>query len=248
LSPGDEDESGDAPFRPLYAQVQARLVERIACGSWKPGQLLPNEFQLAEEYSVSQGTIRKALIALESDKLITRRQGAGTYVARHTGETALFKFFRLLGRDDSRRTPTSVVLHQREARATASQAKRLAVPPGEPLHAITRVRYFDGIASIYEQIHVPVVLMPDLQVETGREMEAEMYVIYQERYLITIARAVERLEAVAATSREAKLLDVGTGSPLLEINRIALDINGTPIELRVSRCVTAGVHYAADVS
>ncbi len=65
-------------LRPLYVQIQGLITKRIADGAWKPGDLLPTEHELAAEYGVSQGTVRKALIALEGEKLIVRRQGVGT--------------------------------------------------------------------------------------------------------------------------------------------------------------------------
>ncbi len=65
-------------YQPLYAQVKTLLVQRIGSGAWKPGEMLPSEFQLAAEYRVSQGTVRKALLSLEADRLIVRRQGKGT--------------------------------------------------------------------------------------------------------------------------------------------------------------------------
>ena len=52
------DRDGD---RPLYAQVRERLIERIRSGEWKPGQLIANEFEIAAEFGVSQGTARKAI-------------------------------------------------------------------------------------------------------------------------------------------------------------------------------------------
>jgi DNA-binding transcriptional MocR family regulator len=65
-------------------------------------RLIPNEFHLANEYKVSQGTVRKAPIAMAAEKLIDRQQGRGTDVARHTGEKSLFHFFRMVGLDDQR--------------------------------------------------------------------------------------------------------------------------------------------------
>ena len=65
-------------------------------------RLIPNEFHLANEYKVSQGTVRKALIAMAAEKLIDRQQGRGTDVARHTSEKSLLHFFRMVGLDDQR--------------------------------------------------------------------------------------------------------------------------------------------------
>ncbi|MFC7551838.1 GntR family transcriptional regulator [Pseudoroseomonas wenyumeiae] len=102
--------------RPLYQQVETVLIDRIASGAWPPGHSLPAEPELAAELGVSQGTVRKALAELERRNLIERRQGRGTTVLRHTGDTARFHFFRL--RDLS---GTAVVSH----------IKVLSCEPGE---------------------------------------------------------------------------------------------------------------------
>ncbi len=239
--------AGTTDYQPLYAQVKNLLVQRIGSSAWKPGEMLPSEFQLAAEYKVSQGTVRKALLSLEADRLIVRRQGKGTYVARHSRQETLFHFFRIVGLDDQRRIPASVVLTQRVQRATKEQASRLALEVGAMLHAIVRVRFFEGQPTTFERIYVPVKLMPDLTVEAGVEMTDEMYVIYQERYGITIARATERLAAIRATAEVARHLNLDAGAPLLQILRVAHDVNGQPVELRISRCDTSSTRYAAEV-
>jgi GntR family transcriptional regulator len=237
-----------AEFQPLYAQVKNLLVKRIGSGAWRPGELLPSEFELAAEYNVSQGTVRKAMMALEADRLIVRRQGRGTYVARHSSDDTLFHFFRMVGLDDRRLTPSSVVLRQCTQRSTPEQATLLSVAAGEMLHAIVRVRHIDGVPAISERIFVPVGLMPNLKVKLSEEMDEEMYVIYQDRFGISIARATERLAAIAATAEDALHLRLEVNAPLLQICRVAHDVNGRAIELRVSRCNTTHTRYAAEVN
>lgn len=236
-----------AKFQPLYAQVKDLIVKRIGSGEWQPGKMIPNEFQLASEFNVSQGTVRKALIALESDKLIVRRQGRGTYVARHTGQRMRFQFFRMVGRDSEPLTPSSKPLSQTVVKADKKQARALGISAGQNLHAIFRIRYFHEDPAIVERLYVPVSLMPDLSVTPGKIMADEMYSIYQERYLTTIARAKDKIRAVRATLEDAKHLGVEAGEPLLEITRIAIDLNGRTVELRVSRCKTNAYSYATDV-
>ncbi len=243
----DTAHNGQTEYLPLYAQVKTLLVKRIGSGGWKPGQMLPSENELAAEYNVSQGTVRKALISLETDRMIVRRQGVGTFVARHSRDHTLYQFFRIVGLDDSRLIPTSVVLSQRTQRATREQAAQLSVATGTSLHAIARVRSFNGQPAIFERIFVPVSLMPALAVEPNAEMDEEMYVIYQERFGISIVRVTERVAAVAATAEEAKRLKLKAGTPLLEVTRIATDVSGRPIELRISRCDTRHTRYAAEV-
>src|SRR5690606_30748158 len=66
--------------RPLYLQVRDVLVQRIVVGHWKPGAPLPNETHLAQQLGISSGTVRKALDLMEVERIVTRRQGRGTFV------------------------------------------------------------------------------------------------------------------------------------------------------------------------
>src|SRR5487761_2260995 len=144
-----DDPTAATDYQPLYAQVKALIIRRIATGDWKPGDMIPNEFQLANEYNVSQGTVRKALIAVEGERLIVRRQGRGTYVARHTREHALFHFFRMVDLNEQRPVPKSEAISQKIVNATQKLAKQLEVVPGTPLYHITRIRTLKAAPAIY---------------------------------------------------------------------------------------------------
>lgn len=236
-----------ARLEPLYTQVRARLIGRIASGAWKPGDLIPSETELARELGVSQGTVRKAVLALEAEHLVVRFQGRGTYVAQHTSSRALFHFFRMVGPEGRRSLPTSVVLSHRVVAAGAADRAALGLPEGAKVHAISRLRRLDGAPVILERVTVPHASMPRLRLPIGREMPDELYVIYQQDHGVTIARAREELSAVAANATDSRHLGVVRGAPLLQILRTALDVEGRAAELRASRCVTGHWRYAAEL-
>jgi GntR family transcriptional regulator len=64
-----------------YALLRDVLVDAIASGHWKRGELLPTEQDLARETPFSLGTVQRALRSLVDDGIIVRRQGFGTFVA-----------------------------------------------------------------------------------------------------------------------------------------------------------------------
>ncbi len=66
---------------PLYKATETEMIARIEKGDWEIGRRLPNEFQLADEFGVSQGTMRRALITLEGQGYLNRKPGRGTLVA-----------------------------------------------------------------------------------------------------------------------------------------------------------------------
>ncbi|MGQ9369399.1 GntR family transcriptional regulator [Azospirillum sp. ST 5-10] len=236
-----------ADHRPLYTQVRDLMIGRIGSGAWKPGEMIPSEFQLASEFGVSQGTVRKALIELEQQNLVVRWQGRGTYVAEHSRQRSLFHFFHVVDAGDRKELPVSIVFEQRAKRATREEARLLHLGSRASVHSIQRVRHLAGGPVILERVVVPTALFKDLKVPLNTPLEEELYVLYQRHYGVTIARADERLAAVAAGPADAEHLGVPEGSPLLEIVRIASDVNGNPVELRISRVHTANHRYASRI-
>ncbi len=230
--------------QPLYAAVRDAVLERIGSGLLAPGDMLPSEFALADEFQVSQGTVRKALDDLAARNLVVRRQGKGTFVAAHTPERALFHFFHIVADDGARELPTkSRVLSCRRRRPDRGEAEALSLDRADRVVEIRRIREMDRKAAIAETVCVPARWFPDLDKRAIEEVPNELYQMYEERYGITVHRASEKLRAVAASADDAAALGIKPGAPLLEISRVAETLDGRPVELRRSRCLTIGRHY-----
>src|SRR5260370_30674863 len=70
------------PRRHLVPEAAASIRSAIAGGRWPVGAQLPSEPQLATDLGVSRATLREGLRLLVSDRLLDRRPGGGTFVAR----------------------------------------------------------------------------------------------------------------------------------------------------------------------
>ena len=231
-------------FRPLYQQVKAELLRRLADGVWRPGAALPSEVQLAGEIGVSQGTVRKALDELASENLVVRRQGRGTFVAEHDERRILFQFFKLVPDDGPRLFPDSRVLEVAVARADADERAALDLGAGARVIRIRRLRMIAGTPLILETLSLPQAVFPGLE---ATPVPNNLYSLFATRYGVTIARARERLKAVSLSAAEAAALGVKAGSPALRIDRIALALDGMPAERRLSLCLTTDAHYLSDL-
>src|SRR3972149_6571308 len=88
--------------KPPYLQLRDARAERISAGAWKPGAVIPNESDLAREFGVSAGTMRKALDMMEAERLLTRRQGRGTFVNDQSSDELAARFSNLRAPDGSR--------------------------------------------------------------------------------------------------------------------------------------------------
>ena len=65
---------------PLYEQVGDVVRKQILAGMWKIDTAIPPEPDLARDFGVSAGTMRKALDMLEAEGLLVRIQGKGTFI------------------------------------------------------------------------------------------------------------------------------------------------------------------------
>jgi len=241
------DSSGDTHtvgFHPLYRQVRDALIKRIIEGEWQPGALLPSETELAVDMSVSQGTVRKALGELERDNFVIRRQGKGTFVARHDEARILFQFFRIVPDDSESEFPKGRIVSATAKPATVEDANVLGIRTGSRVAVIERLRSVGGRTCIFERIVLPYALFPKIE---KRKLPNNLYQLYRSDFGVTIVRAQEKLKAVLATARDGRFLDVKPGAPLLSIDRIALTADGRPVERRVSMCRTDIFHYLTEL-
>ncbi|MFG1463259.1 GntR family transcriptional regulator [Xanthobacter sp. DSM 24535] len=232
-------------FRPLYRQVREALIRRLVDRVWAPGQPLPSEMQLAAELGVSQGTVRKALDEMAAENLVVRRQGRGTFVASHDEDRILFQFFKLVADDGERRFPESQVVATFRGRGTAAEREALSLPKDARIIRIRRIRRLDGVPLIVENITLPESLFPGLG---DAPLPNNLYGLYASKFGIGIGRAREKLKAIAVTAEDALALGVAAGTPALLIDRLALSLEQTPIEWRVSICLTEGFHYLSELS
>lgn len=231
-------------FRPLYRQVRDVLVRRIAEGVWQAGQGIPSEAEIAADLKVSPGTVRKALDEMTAERLLVRRQGRGTTVARHDDARVLFQFFKLVPDEGERRFPESRVLAVSTGPADSDARAALGLSVDAPALRVERLRSLDGAFCILEEIQLPPALFPGLE---ALELPNNLYQLYADEFGVTVARASERLKAVAATGAQARRLGLHAGEPLLRIERTAFALDGRAVEWRVSLCDTARAHYLSDL-
>ena len=231
-------------FRPLYRQVKANFVRRLVEGVWAPGTALPSEGQLASEIGVSQGTVRKALDELAAENLLVRRQGRGTFVAEHDEQRILFQFFKLVPDDGVARFPDSTVLSCGIAAADPAEQAALELGPEAAVIRIRRIRSLGGRPSVLETVSLPAQRFPGL---ADGPVPNNLYSLFATRYGVTLAHARERLKAVALSAEEARHLGAAAGTPALAIDRIALSLEGSPVERRFSLCLTEEAHYLSDL-
>ena len=137
--------SSMANFQPLYKQVYELLTARLVSGQWKASAPIPSEMALAKELGVSQGTVRKALNQMVAEQLLERQQGKGTFVAEHTQESSLFRFFRLREPHGESLIPRTQVLSSLRRAAKKNEREIFSLDSNEQVVELRRLRFLKDI-------------------------------------------------------------------------------------------------------
>jgi GntR family transcriptional regulator len=240
---------------PLYRELERRLTRALAEGAWTPGEALPSESRLAQQYGVSIGTVRKAIDELVAGKILVRQQGRGTFVAAHTADRLLFHFFHVVPRSDGaqrataapREMPRPVLRSFRRGLAGIAVARDLGIERDSPVLRIDNLLLLGGRAVIVDEISIPATLFPDLDRPRFEGRPGTIYGLYQADYGINVVRSSERLSAVACPAPIAALLGLRAGQPVLRIRRIAYTYADRPVESRVSWVDTREHEYLSDL-
>ena len=214
---------------PLYYQVKQSLLENLENGTWKPGDLVPSEQELQETYGVSRITVRQALSELTHEGRFKRHRGQGTFVAN-----------KQLVHNPSKRVSITELMREQEIEPVWQIRQRDFVTPlpniAEALgvRSNSKVYFVDFLLSANKEPigrHLTYLTKPVAEsgnVASLSDLElGDFFRNLPNREGIQVSRTIQ---AVPASSEEAKLLKVKAGFPILSIEVTYSDANGNPIE------------------
>lgn len=216
----------------LSISVRDLIADRISSGSIRPGSRLPPEPEFAAELGVSRATLREALRSLEEEGSVHRLRGRGTFVAdRPRLRSNLDVNF---GVTDAIRqaglVPGTEALSVREAVASAEEARRLAVDPGDDLIVVERVRTANGRPIVYSRDIVPRSLIGERGAPRfDRLADGSIYDLLDRDFGVVIRHGLASFQPVKADRHVAAKLKVIRGALLLYLRQVDYDDAGRPV-------------------
>jgi len=214
---------------PMYDQLRQLIIDAISRDGLLPGDPLPGEHRLCEQYGISRTVVRQALAQLEHEGLVERVKGKGTFVSRPRTSESLVHTLIGLYDDVERRgghVHSDILRHERED-ASPDVADALEVPVGSPVVVLERLRHVEGEPWSYSTTWMPdavgaVTLGVDLA-------ERSLYRLLGD-HGIRATDGIRSAEATVATHEQAQHLGVSAGSALLRLRSISRDSQGAPME------------------
>lgn len=214
---------------PLYFQLEEQIKKTIESKELVPGDALPSERELSENYQISRMTVRQAITNLVNKGYLFREKGKGTFVSSQKFEQnlqGLTSFTEdMLARNLK---PGSKLLHFEIFPADEDIKEGLSLQDDELIYKIKRLRLANEEPIAIETSYLPVKLVPGV---TPDILEKSLYTYIENDLHLSIGHATQTVEAAIVNEEDSKHLKVSKGVPILLIQRETFLENGTPLEI-----------------
>lgn len=224
------DESAPATGREsFWTRIAADLADAIARGVYPPGQRLPSEHALAEQFGVNRHTIRRSLASLSSQGLLRVAQGSGTYVEEFAVDLVLARRSRHQHSLASAGLRGGLrVVEAATVRATAAQARALQVPARSSLLWLQVIGDAENQPLHFGERVFPLPRFARLEAvlrETGSITAG-----FAAHGVDDYTRKESRITAQMPDAAVAAQLRQSASRPVLMVESVNVDMAGVPIE------------------
>jgi GntR family transcriptional regulator len=242
-----------APRRHLVPEAAASIRAAIAGGRWPVGSQLPSEPRLATDLGVSRATLREGLRLLVSERLLDRRPGVGTFVARvppttiARGIDELFSLHQTIEQLGHRPSTGLCEISLDEGNEVARSELQLA--PDESVCRVRRIRLADERPVSLCHDYFPCSLLRSSHLGHAGELANEiattgsLYLWLEKRLGASIDSAMAHIESVNASPDQATALDLPPGTALLRLRQTHFTQDGQPVLYSDSLHSTAFMNF-----
>ena len=223
---------------PAYEQVKAWIKQHIGSGQWKPGDPVPSEAALMQQFAISRMTVNRALRELAAEGLVTRVQGSGTRVAQLHRISS-----RLTIRDihdevvERGHVHTTRVIRADRERAGAEVAISLGLRAGAQVFHTMLIHMENGVPIQYEDRYVNPAAAPNYLETDFTQTSPTLHLLQN----APLTEASYSIEACLPTAQEAKALAIRRTEPCLVMMRRT--VSGAHVA-SVARLIYPGTRYS----
>ena len=190
-----------ARYIEIYQQFKTDIIQE----KYPANSFLPSEAKIADQFSCSRDTVRKALSHLEEDGFIQKQHGRGSQVLQHSlinfpisGLTSFQELKQVQGLDAN----TKVMLFEK-LQSTAMNHQTTGFPIKTRLYHVIRVRYINGLASVIDEDYFDRSVIHNL---TAKIASGSIYEYLENKEGLSISYAEKSVTAELVTERDRLLM------------------------------------------
>lgn len=219
--------------QPLYNSVRSSMLDKLRNGEWMPGAKIPTEPELAKMFSVSIGTVRKAVEDLVAEKVLLRRARIGTTVARHDQHNQFGTFFNFADRSGgSAMLIEPKLLSFKKVAGSKELANIFDTNENDAFFTIDNLRLINGRPVMYDKLWLPFQQFSKLTQKSFENRAGSIYSLYQSQFGLTVVRIKEQVEAIKVPEFVRAELALKKTDAILKITRFAYTYGDKLVEYR----------------
>jgi GntR family trehalose operon transcriptional repressor len=233
------------PGKALYVQVADAIAEHIKANSLKPGDRLPSQSSLMKTYSVSQATVRQALLNLSNRGLARAEHGRGVFVDEPHLALSV-ETPAILDRDNQRQKTTQFELVQSESIfAPERVAKALHVEEGTQIIRMRRILRSDMRMIGLETSNLTFNAMQALTKDDLSSRSIEEAFLQHEN--LKVSRSQLKISAGPISAFDADLLRLSAETTTLQKEEIFFNADNTPVLMQRTVLVARNVDLITEI-
>lgn len=213
-----------------WQSVQDEVLRRIHAREWKPGDLIPNEADLAVEFGCARSTVNRALRSVADSGVLDRKRKAGTRVATQPVVKATLNIAVIRHEVEEHGAKYGYLLISR-ARAVPplSVSGAMQTRAEETLLHVRALHLADDSAYAYEDRWINTAVVPGALVEAFGDVSANEWLMAHAPY----THGEIAFSAVQANAEYARVLGVPQNSALFAIDRLTWDHTSSVTKVRL---------------
>lgn len=206
-----------------FTVIKQFICQKIESGLWEQNMKVPSENELAEQFSVSRMTARRALQELTEQGVLVRSQGAGTFVATFKSQSSILEIRSIADEIFERgHQHHSQMLTLEKTTVTKELGILLNVAATDEVY-YSEILHFENNEPIQlEQRYVNSALVPDYISQNFNEITPHEYLTLE----APLTEATHEIEAILASDAVAAFLKINNSTPCLQIKRRTWSSNG----------------------
>jgi GntR family phosphonate transport system transcriptional regulator len=223
----------------VWRQIEQVLASEIAASGFGESGRLPSESELAKRFGVNRHTVRRAMLGLAAQGLVSVEQGRGTFVQPGAIDYTIGRRTRFTENlREQGHSANGTVLSAASVKAEPKVAKALGLRTNTLVYRVESLHAADGVPLTYALAWYPAARfsgLPEALERTGGAFSEAL----AQYGVADYSRRWNRIGSALPDADIARRLNINRQQPVLWVENVDVDADGTPIKYGIT-------HFAAD--
>jgi GntR family transcriptional regulator len=216
---------------PLYYQLIQEIKDQIKSGVYAPGDTIPTEIELMEQFDVSRATVRQSILHLVNEGYLRRIKAKGTFVNTRPEKPKFIGTLKGFAQEMTQKgiAFSTKVLQKHIIPAPLKVSEKLNIATENPVFHLHRLRFIH-----HEPVLIANSFIPEQLCHHIEEIDFEhnsLYDVLERNYRITLHHGRRDFEpAMPSSAEEVRLLGISSKTPILYVESLVYTQDNTPVE------------------